>query len=120
MASLHMTGPFPYTRESINKYVPEGKPGNYALGTLDEENNTFIVEYVGRADKNLKERIGHSLKEYSHFKFSIASSPREAYYKECQNWHDFGGKEGKLHNDIHPDRPDGDEAAQCPICTPKR
>lgn len=40
---------------------------------------------------------------------------KEAFEKECKNYHDFGGDIGSLDNDIHPDRPEGKEY-ECPIC----
>lgn len=114
MASLNMCGPFDYNRETINEVVPEGIIGNYALGHIEDD--VFIVEYVGRADKDLKERLPHSIGKYSHFKVSQASSSINAYYKECFNWHEFGGDDGLLDNKIHPDRPDGVRFVFCPIC----
>lgn len=114
MKTLDMDGPFDYNQETINKIVPEGVIGNYALGYV--EGNTFIVQYVGRADKDLRERLPHSIGKYSHFMASRANSPMEAYHKECSNWHDFGGEEGYLDNKIHPDIPNGEKLAFCPIC----
>lgn len=117
MATLNMDGPFPYTREEIDRLVPEGVPGNYAFGSFDVGKNVFYVQYVGRSDSNLHDRIGHMLGKYSHFMASIANSAMEAYHKECQNWHDFGGEEKCLDNEIHPDRPNGAKLAFCPVCT---
>lgn len=114
MASLNMDGPFKYNKDTINELIPNGAIGNYALGHI--EDNAFIVEYVGRSDENLLTRIPHSIGKYTHFKVSLASSPFEAYQKECTNWHDFGGEDGYLDNKIHPDKPDGIKLAFCPIC----
>ena len=119
MATLEMAGPFSYTRETIDEVIPDGYPGNYALGHYDTVKNTFYVQYVGRADKNLRDRIGHSIGKYSHFMASIAENVIEAFQKECQNWHDFGGEKGKLDNKIHPDKPDGEKLAFCPVCVRK-
>ncbi len=52
---------------------------------------------------------------YERFKFSYADSIQEAYEKECQNYHDFGGEEGYLRNKEHPAKPDRYEGT-CPIC----
>lgn len=114
MKSLNMKGPFPYTQEEIDKRVPAGVIGNYAFG-YSTDGSDFYVQYVGRSDKDLLTRINHSLGEYTHFKFSVASTEKEAYEKECKNWHDFGGPEGKLDNDIHPDSPDY-SGLECPYC----
>lgn len=116
MASLGMNGPYKYSQKVIDEVIPDGVIGNYALGSINPTNNVFVVRYVGRSDKDLKGRIGHSLGKYTHFKFSIAKSPSEAYYKECRNWHDFG-EDKLLDNDIHPDKPDGIKFIFCPVCS---
>ena len=104
-----------FSKETIKQVVTKTSPGNYALGRIDEEDGLFIVEYVGRADIDVADRIAQHLGEpYKHFKFSCATSPRAAFLKECQNYHDFGGKE-KLNNKIHPDRPKGTDW-KCPCC----
>ena len=110
-----MFGPFSYDQPTIDNVVPTGIIGNYALGHIEDD--SFIVEYVGRSDTDLRDRLPHSLGKYTHFKFSSASSAIEAYQKECINWHEFGGEKGYLANKIHPDKPDGVKLAFCPICT---
>lgn len=111
-----MYGPFVYTQEEIDRIIPMNIIGNYALGYLSEDGKIFYVSYIGRSDSDLHQRISHSLGKYTHFKVSQASSILQAYQKECKNWHDFGGEEGKLDNKIHPDKPDN-LMAFCPICT---
>ena len=116
MASLGMNGPYEFTSEKVDEIITKTSPGNYALGYMD--GNTFIVRYVGRSDSDLNDRIKDHLgesREYKFFKYSYASSPREAYEKECQNWHDFDGPNGKLKNSNHPDKPD-DTNYKCPVC----
>ena len=49
------------------------------------------------------------------FKFSYANNAKEAFEKECRNYHDFGGDDGILDNKVHPDRPERTEY-DCPIC----
>ena len=115
MVSLNMNGPFRLTQNVIEKIIPDNVIGNYAYGNVDET-GTFVVQYVGRSDNNLKERIGHGIGNYEYFKFSIASSPLDAYHKECKNYHDFGGDQGLLDNEIHPDKPNH-VFGICPICT---
>ena len=112
MASLNMNGPYPLTKEEINKRITQTSPGNYAYGHTKD--GTFYVEYVGRADSDLNDRIKHGVGQYMEFKFSYASSAKAAYEKECRNYHDFGGSE-KLDNDIHPDKPDYTDY-KCPLC----
>lgn len=115
MARLNMKGPFELTNESIDSNVKDKTHGNYALGRLNE-NGTFIVQYVGRADNGLIRRLKeHTPESYDYFKYSTCTSEEEAFKEECRNWHDFGGEEGKMKNERHPKRPDG-ETYSCPYC----
>lgn len=111
------------SEEIINQIIEPNRIGNYAYGYLND-NGSFIVKYVGRSDSDLKSRIKHGLqdrlndescKKYERFKFSYASSVKEAYDKECRNYHDFGGDEGLLNNVKHPDKP-AKQDYKCPIC----
>lgn len=116
MARLEMEGPFCFTREEIDEVISLTGPGNYALGYVDKD-NVFIVRYVGRADGDVNDRIkDHIGEDYSAFKFSYAISSKAAFEKECHNYHDFGGPEGKLENKIHPDIPDNSKNLKCPVC----
>jgi len=118
MKELNMKGPFLLTKEEIDKQIPEGVIGNYAYGytkTGNDGETHFYVQYVGRSDENLRERAKHGIGSYKKFKFSVASTTKEAFEKECRNWHDFGGPEGTLANKIHPDKPQGTDY-KCPIC----
>lgn len=109
-----MNGPYLLTRSNIDDEVTRISACNYALGYLNE-GNTFIVQYVGRADSDVNGRLKRHVGEgYEQFKYSYATSPKAAFKKECQNYHDFGGSE-KLNNRIHPDRPDGSNW-KCPCC----
>lgn len=110
--SLGMEGPYPLNEEEIDKRIMKNKIGNYAYGHLDKD-DIFIVEYIGRSDTCLNTRIRHGIGEYEMFKFSYAESVKEAFEKECNNYHDFGGKE-KLNNAIHPARPEGSDIG-CPV-----
>jgi len=122
MASLNMGISYDLTYDEIDRLVAKGRKGNYAYGYLDER-GIFIVRYVGRSDTDLKERIKHGITDmetdptcrYERFKFSYAETVQEAYEKECQNYHDFGGAEGFLLNKRHPDKPEG-YTVSCPIC----
>lgn len=122
MATLNMGVSYDLTYDEIDRLVAEGRKGNYAFGYLDER-GVFIVRYVGRSDTDLRERIKHGITDmesdptcrYERFKFSYAETVKEAYEKECQNYHDFGGAEGLLVNKNHPDKPEGCSSG-CPIC----
>lgn len=122
MATLNMGISYDLTYDEICKFVVDGRIGNYAFGYVDER-GTFIVRYVGRSDSDLKERIKHGITDreadktmrYERFKFSYADTVEEAYNKECRNYHDFGGPEGRLVNKVHPAKPEGYGGA-CPVC----
>lgn len=114
MASLNMVGPFLLNEKEIDIQIKKGIPGNYAYGYLND-NERFVVQYVGRSDENLNSRIRHGIGQYKMFKYSYARNMKEAFEKECQNYHDFGGDEGLLYNKIHPDRPEGSDY-ECPVC----
>lgn len=104
MATLNMQGPYLLSTGKISEVVTRTSPGNYALGYVNSE-NTFVVNYVGRSDNDVAARLKtHVGEKYKHFKYSYASSPKAAFEKECQNYHDFGGSNA-LDNSIHPDRP---------------
>lgn len=104
------------TTEKVAEVVTKTSAGNYALGYLESDGG-FVPEYVGRADEDVKDRLSQHArqKKYQRFKFSYASSPKAAFEKECQNWHDW---KGQLDNKIHPDRPAGTNW-KCPVagCT---
>jgi hypothetical protein len=108
-----MNGPFGFTSDEIDDLVAGDRIGNYALGVMRDD--TFIVKYVGRSDIDLKAELTRRLiLGYPKFKFSYADSEKDAFEKECQNYHDFGGKE-KLDNERHPDRPDGMDDLECQV-----
>jgi len=112
MASLGMQGSYKLTNDEIDKQVTKKSPGNYALGHVSD--GTFYVNYVGRSDTNLNERLKDWIEKYKKFKYSYATSAKAAFEKECHNYHDFGGSD-QLDNENHPQRPDRTNW-QCPVC----
>lgn len=112
MTTLGMIGPVKLASENIDKLVQAHSPGNFALGYI--EGKAFIVKYIGRSDCDLNKDLKHSIGNYSHFKWSYASSAKDAFNKECQNYHDFGGCD-ELDNNKHPDKPTG-EYLLCEYC----
>lgn len=109
MASTGLTGPYSLTAQNIDAQITKISPGNYALGT---DGAKFTVNYVGRSDEDLNNRLKSWVGSYTHFKWGYASSPMAAFLKECENYHDFG-----IHGDnkVHPARPGG-SAWKCPRC----
>ena len=47
MAKLEMKGPYPLTKDSINKEITKKSAGNYAFGYVKDK--TFYIKYVGRS-----------------------------------------------------------------------
>lgn len=115
MASTNLTGPYSLDDKTINDVITRVSPGTYVLGYIDT-NNAFIVEYVGRSDSNVNERLHNWVdKGYQKFKFGYFDSPKAAFERECTIYHDFGGASNKLDNKSHPDRPNNTNW-QCPKC----
>jgi len=114
MASLDMKGPFTFDAPTINQVIHDNKIGNYALGSKNEKGG-LNASYVGRSDTDVKIELHARLQthKHPHFKCSYANSVKEAYEKECKNYHDFGPD--NLENEIHPAAPDGSNL-RCPIC----
>ena len=112
MASLQMEGPYKLDKDTIDDKVTRTSPGNYALGEKNDK-GTFQVGYVGRSDSDVNARLQSWVGETRRplFKFSYASSPKAAFEKECNNWHDFDPPG----NDSHPARPQG-SGWKCPVC----
>lgn len=98
------------SRESVERFVRPGTPGNYILYDVSQS-----IRYVGRSDTDLQQRLFDHVNEkpYQYYKCWPASSPEEAYYKECEQYHQHLGS-GKLLNKYHPATPDGTEL-RCPI-----
>lgn len=114
MASLEMKGPFPLIDNEVDRQVTRESPGNYGLGFTSGD-DIFIVQYVGRSDDDVNNRLHDwTGKNYSKFKYSYANSTKDAFQKECRNYHDFGGGK-ELNNKMHPDSPDGTNW-KCPVC----
>ena len=112
MPSIDMKGPYFLTKENIDANVSK-LIGNYVLGFSDE-NNEFYVQYVGRSDKNLNKRLKDHIDEgYIEFAFSYCDDELEAYFTECQNYHDHYST---IDNNIHPDKPNGYDFLSCPHC----
>lgn len=110
MPNLNMNGPYNFNLDTINKIISEKKIGNYALGKSNSE-GLLTISYVGRSDGDLKAELIARLDthKHPHFKFSYASSVKEAFETECNNYHDFTPSENK----IHPAKPEGTNL-KCP------
>jgi hypothetical protein len=109
-----LSGPFTLSKDGIDAAVTKTSPGAYALGQTDQ-NGTFLISYVGRADDDLNDRLKDHVGAHPQFKASYFPSAKTAFEKECELYHMFGGHEGDLQNRIHPAKPEG-SSARCPVC----
>jgi hypothetical protein len=113
MATLSMLGPYDFNALEIDRVVTKTSLGNYALGYINEKEKTFYPRYVGRSDSDVNKELKAKLPlKHPKFKYSYATSAKAAFEKECQNYHDFGGRR-KLENKVHPNRPSGTDW-KCP------
>lgn len=110
MSRTGLNGPYRLDNATIEKTFPKVDSGTYVLGHINNE-GLFIVEYVGRSDNDLNDRLKSWIGEYSHFKASYFERTRDAFDKECTIYHDFGN----LDNKVHPASPEG-VSWKCPIC----
>jgi len=107
---LDISGPFDFNKKNVEQIRSE--TGNYALGHMTDEKK-FRPDYVGRSDFDLQDELFTRLKTHGHhkkFKYSYAKTRKEAFEKECKNFHEFEPSE----NENHPDRPDG-TGFKCPF-----
>lgn len=105
-------GPWPFTEDNIKKHITKTSPGNYRLGSLNVKKKNLTVEYVGRSDVDVADRIADHLDEgYTHFRYLYASSAKDAFEQECYDYHRFQCSANKY----HPDKPDGTNY-KCPVC----
>ncbi len=105
-----LLGPYRLTFEGINEAISRQSAGVYALGSTDR-NGSFQVRHVGRSDEDVRAKLRDCIGSEMMFKFRFFRSPREAFEKECELFHDFKPPG----NRIHPGRPKGTNWA-CPRC----
>jgi hypothetical protein len=114
MANSGLNGPFELTEQGIDYSVTLTSPGAYVLGKQGGDGK-FYISYVGRSDNDVNDRLHDWIGKYSQFKFGYLESPEMAFVKECNLYHDFGGPEKGLDNEVHPQRPENSNW-QCPRC----
>lgn len=98
----------PYPINDVDSYVTRTSRGVYILSRDGK-----TVDYVGRSDTDVSSRIKQSASEeygYTYFWFEYATSPRDAYYKECEYYHKYDPPD----NTNHPGIPFGTNW-RCPI-----
>ena len=109
--SAGLSAPHRLDAETIAAVVSRKSAGAYALGRA--EGGTFYIRYVGRSDEDVAAALAKHIGDYLQFKFAYLGSPRAAFEKECQLYHDFG--EAKLNSKFHPLRPSSGRW-HCPRC----
>jgi len=98
----------PYDLNNIDYIMTKKLPGVYILSR-----DGRYAHYVGRSDNDLANRIKSSAKEgigYKYFFVEYASSPRDAYLKECEYYHKYNPPD----NTNHPAVPEGTNW-RCPV-----
>jgi hypothetical protein len=110
MASTGLLGPYRLTFEEIKDAIPRVSPGAFALGHKDPSGR-FYVDYVGRADTDVRGKLQGLIGSAMLFKYSCAPSAEAAFRKECELFHDFKPPGNRM----HPDRPGG-TSWECPRC----
>jgi hypothetical protein len=78
---VSLAGLFRLDHATINKEVTEHRPGVYVL--MSEHNSSGKLEYVGRADDDLNERLKDLMNSFGWFFFAYADSAADAYQKEA-------------------------------------
>ncbi len=109
MATSGLKGPHLLTDRTIDEIVTRTSAGTYALGYSN--NGSFYIDYTGRSDTDLNDRLHDWVESYKEFKYDYFDSAKSAFERECTIYHDFSPKDNK----IHPDRPKNSNWT-CPRC----
>ena len=109
MPSSGLRGSYPLTNDGIDQKVTKVSAGAYALG--HSKDATFHIKRIGRSDSDVADRLRDYIGDYARFKFEYYGSPKAAFEKECNLYHDFDPAD----NAYHPDRPNGTNWS-CPRC----
>jgi hypothetical protein len=105
-------GPVHLAAVEVERRVPPGVPGAFALGYARPQEGAVFISFVGRSDVDLRGAVlAHVGERYTACFFLPLPSPAEAYAEECRLWHEMGGAD--LDSALHP-VPPGDHP--CPIC----
>ena len=59
----------------------------FALGRM--EGRRFLIQHIGRTDKDAGSVLKGFVGDYEHFKYRTYVSTRRAYAKQCKLFHDF-------------------------------
>lgn len=114
MASSGLFGPYALDNDTLDNVLKGTGPGAYLLGE-PAPNGEVYVDYTGRADSDLKDRLRDHVGTATLFKYGFFKTAEAAYLAECRLFHDFNPPR----NTIHPAAPKG-TLTTCPYCRPKR
>lgn len=103
VSSAHI---FSLTSDEINKQIKtDNAIGSYILYNLALNKDSFHVpKYIGRSDRDLKERLKDHIGNYGYFSYLLIKTPYEAYKSELANYLKF---KDQLDNKEKPSKPEG-------------
>ena len=110
MAKTGLLGPYRLSFDEIGTTVDAVSAGAFAIGHIDQ-NGRFCINHIGRSDTDIGARLRDHIGSGMVFKYGYCDSPRAAFEKECQLFHDFSPPG----NRVHPGRPSGTNW-ECPRC----
>lgn len=108
---VRLTGPFELTFDFVERVIPSGQGGVFALGQVDAA-GTFRVQRVGRSESDLRGGLKALIGCENQFKFALTGSVREAFEYECELFHRLRPPSSI----IHPTRSPGTDW-KCHLCT---
>lgn len=110
MASTGLLGPYRLAYDEITSTIPRVAPGAFVLGHKGPDGR-FYVDFIGRADRDIRDKLLQFIGAGSLFKYRCTSSAEAAFEAECELFHDFKPPGNRM----HPDRPAGVNW-ECPRC----
>ena len=110
MTTTSLLGPFRLAYDEISSSVTRIAPGAFVLGHKGPDGR-FYVDFVGRADKDIKTQLLGLIGSGTLFKYRVTPSAEQAFHMECELFHDFKPPGNRM----HPDRPAGTKW-ECPRC----
>ena len=110
MPTTTLLGPMRLAFDEISQSTPRVAPGVFVLGHTGPDGK-FYVDYIGRSDKDLRDKLLSLIGSGNLFKFRYMASSEAAFQAECELFHDFKPSGNRM----HPDRPAGTNWV-CPRC----
>lgn len=86
MPTTTLDGPYSLDHETIDKKVPKGVCGVFAIGNTGQDGK-FYIDRVGRSDKDLRQELYDCLGTDSQFKISRTKNSADAFFLECEIFH---------------------------------